>query len=71
MSVDRPEIYYGELTDQYVVISSRTPDLTIRGDENAMAIYQGHGGVQLSNPLRSGTSIRFGTAKLILSSIFW
>jgi uncharacterized membrane protein (UPF0182 family) len=70
MSVDRPEIYYGELTDQYVVVNSRTPEFDYpRGDENAMAIYQGHGGVQLSNPLRRlAFSIRFGTAKLILSS---
>jgi uncharacterized membrane protein (UPF0182 family) len=70
MRIDRPEIYFGERTNQYVVVNTKTPEFDYpRGDENATTTYQGHGGVQLSNPLRRlAFLLRFGTAKLILST---
>lgn len=68
--VNRPEIYYGERTDQYVVVNTRTPEFDFpQGDTNATTFYQGTGGVQLSDIFKRITfAVRFGTAKLFLSN---
>lgn len=69
LEVSRPEIYYGELTNDWVVVNSRTPEFDYpKGDENAQVRYQGKGGVQLSNPLiRLAYAVRLGDIKLLIS----
>jgi len=48
LQVTRPEIYYGELTRQYVVGNSAEPEFDYpSGDENVYARYAGKGGVQV------------------------
>lgn len=70
MKVDRPQIYYGEKTNQYVIVNTKAQEFDYpKGDTNATATYSGHGGVQLSNPLkRLAFAVRFGTAKMLLST---
>ncbi len=53
LRVDRPEIYYGELTDEYVVANSQEKEFDYpSGDENAYVEYAGDGGVEVSNFFR-------------------
>jgi uncharacterized membrane protein (UPF0182 family) len=49
LEVARPEVYYGELTDQHVIVNSSEQEFDFpRGEKNAYNRYQGRGGVQLS-----------------------
>jgi len=50
LEVERPEIYYGELTDPPVVVNSEERELDYpRGEQNAYTHYQGTGGVEMRN----------------------
>lgn len=53
MEVKRPEIYYGENTGDYVIVSSREEEFDYpSGEENVYARYQGSSGVQLNSFIR-------------------
>jgi uncharacterized membrane protein (UPF0182 family) len=69
LSVERPEIYYGELTDQYVVVNTKISEFDYPlGQENVYTTYQGRGGIPISSPWRKlAFAYRFGTIKLLLS----
>jgi len=50
LKIERPEIYYGERTDEYVLIRTKTEEFDYpKGDKNVYTFYQGSGGV----PIRS------------------
>ncbi|MDY6837991.1 MAG: UPF0182 family protein [Thermodesulfobacteriota bacterium] len=50
LKIERPEIYYGERTDEYVFVKTKTKEFDYpRGDKNVYTNYQGRGGV----PIRS------------------
>ncbi len=53
LRVDRPEIYYGEKTDEYVLIRTKTKEFDFpKGDKNVYTNYQGKGGVLIKSFLR-------------------
>jgi len=50
LTILQPAIYYGELTNSYVVTNSKEKEFDYPGGENNIyASYEGEGGVQLSN----------------------
>jgi len=50
LTVERPQIYYGELTDSHAYVNTTEEEFDHpRGDENVTIHYSGTGGVQLSN----------------------
>ncbi|MFO7933956.1 MAG: UPF0182 family protein [Bacteroidales bacterium] len=50
LKIERPEVYYGELTDNYVVVDSEEEEFDYpSGENNVYAKYEGSGGVQISN----------------------
>ncbi len=50
LKVNRPELYYGELTDEFVVVNTDEEEFDYpSGEKNIYARYQGEGGVQLTN----------------------
>ena len=50
LAVDRPQIYYGELTDGPAFVNSTEPEFDHpSGDQNVYAHYAGRGGVPLRN----------------------
>ncbi|MTI96134.1 MAG: UPF0182 family protein [Firmicutes bacterium] len=52
LPLDRPEIYFGEMTNQFVVVNSRGQEYGYPdGDDNTQVDYQGTDGVEL-NPMR-------------------
>ncbi len=68
LSIRRPEIYYGELTTNYVVVNTNVRELDFpRGDENVYTRYQGRGGIRLRYLPRLALAYRFGDARLLLS----
>ncbi|MCB2187871.1 MAG: UPF0182 family protein [Deltaproteobacteria bacterium] len=49
LAVQEPRLYYGELTDQYVIVHSSQPELDYPlGKDNAYIRYPGHGGVEIT-----------------------
>jgi uncharacterized membrane protein (UPF0182 family) len=69
LAVTRPEIYYGELTTNYVIVNTNVRELDYpRGDDNVYTSYRGRGGIRLGYLPRLALAFRFGDAKLLLSS---
>ena len=53
LKIDRPEIYYGEKTSQYVLVKTKTKEFDYpRGDSNVYTVYEGKGGVPIDSFLR-------------------
>jgi uncharacterized membrane protein (UPF0182 family) len=53
LKVERPEIYYGEKTDEYVLVKTKTQEFDYpKGDKNVYGIYQGKGGVPINSFVR-------------------
>jgi uncharacterized membrane protein (UPF0182 family) len=53
LKIERPEIYYGEKTDEYVLVKTKTKEFDYpKGDKNVYTIYQGDGGVPITSFFR-------------------
>jgi uncharacterized membrane protein (UPF0182 family) len=53
LKVERPEIYYGEKNDEYVLVKTNTEEFDYpKGDQNVYTMYQGTGGVPITSFMR-------------------
>ena len=53
LKIERPEIYYGEKTVEYVLVKTKTEEFDYpKGDKNVYTIYQGSGGVPITSFFR-------------------
>lgn len=53
--IGKPRIYYGELTDNYVMTGTKQPELDYPiGEDNAYNTYDGRGGIDIGNWWRRG-----------------
>ncbi|MBF8279584.1 MAG: conserved rane protein of unknown function, partial [candidate division NC10 bacterium] len=70
IKVTRPEIYYGEVANDYVIVKTQAQELDYpSGDKNVYSTYAGKGGVPLNSYARKLLfAARFGTLKILLSS---
>ena len=69
LKITRPEIYYGELTDEFVVVNSEEKEFDYpSGENNVYARYEGNGGVQLSGLWRKFLyGSNYGGTRFLLS----
>jgi uncharacterized protein len=69
LNVTRPQIYYGELTDDYVFVGTRQREFDHpSGEANVYAAYGGKGGVRVGNLLRRAVlAAQFGSDKILFS----
>jgi hypothetical protein len=69
IEVTRPEIYYGEMSNDVVFVGSGLEEFDYPlGNQNAQSSYAGEGGVELSSLWRRlAFAIRFGESNLLLS----
>jgi uncharacterized membrane protein (UPF0182 family) len=69
LQIDRPEIYYGELTNNYVFVNTSIQEFDYpRGEDNVYTFYQGTGGVPLNSyPKRLAFALRLADANVLLS----
>jgi uncharacterized membrane protein (UPF0182 family) len=69
LEVTRPEIYYGELTNDTVYVGSAREEFSFpSGNENVYSSYEGTGGVPLDSLLkRVAFALRFSDANVLLS----
>ncbi len=65
----QPRIYYGELTNDYVIVDTKQKEFDYPlGEKNVFTTYTGRGGVRLDSYIKKLLfSIRFGDVNIILS----
>ncbi len=70
LSVDQPSIYFGELSNDYVLVNTRTDEFHYpEGDDNVSTRYDGDGGLALGGLLRRLLfSLRFRSYEILVSS---
>ena len=70
LTVTRPEIYFGELSNDYVYVKTKSKEFDYpKGEENVFTTYEGKGGVEINSPIRRlFYAIRLGSLKLLLSN---
>jgi len=70
LEVSEPSLYYGELSNSYVIVGASNPEFHYpRGDTNETTFYSGSGGVPISGLLRRLMfAIRFGSTELFFSN---
>ena len=69
VQVTRPEVYYGEMGNDYCIVNSRAQEFDYpSGDQNVYSTYEGVGGVQIGGLLRRLLfAIKFKETKILLS----
>jgi len=69
--VTRPEIYFGEATNQYVLVNTGQPEFDYpKGDKNVYTSYQGKGGVLLDSFWkRVAYAVHLSDLKLLISTL--
>lgn len=69
LKVTRPQIYFGELTNQYAFVNTKQKEFDYpAGDENIYRVYDGSGGVVVGGMLRRAIlALHFGSSKILLS----
>lgn len=72
LSILRPEIYYGEKTEQYVIVNTENREFDYpKGSENVYTHYEGTGGVPISSFLRRLLfAIQFRDVNILLTGSF-
>ena len=68
--ITRPEIYYGETSNAYALVGTRSQELDYpAGDQNVYATYRGRGGISIATWARQLLfAARFGEKNLVLSN---
>ena len=70
LSIRRPQIYYGEETDEYALVNTKTKEFDYpKGNDNVYTSYEGNGGVRISSLLRRAVyAWNFSDIKILLTS---
>ncbi len=69
IDITRPEIYFGELTNDYVIVNTDEQEFDYpNGNENSYSTYKGKAGIKLNLLNRILFSVREGSMKLLVSS---
>jgi uncharacterized membrane protein (UPF0182 family) len=68
--ITRPEIYYGEISNEYALVRTRSQELDYpAGDQNVYTTYKGAGGIPISSWARKLLfALRLGEVKILLSN---
>ncbi len=71
MELENPSIYFGELTDDYIIVNTETPEFhyATAGDENEFVFYDGDAGIPLNSIFRRAMmALRFGEYRIFISN---
>jgi uncharacterized membrane protein (UPF0182 family) len=69
LDITEPSIYFGELSNNYVLVRTATPEFHFpRGNDNVTTYYQGKAGVPVGGVLRRlAFALRFGTTDILVT----
>ncbi len=70
LAITRPEIYFGELSNEYIIVKTESKEFNYpSGEENIFSTYEGTGGVVLNSVSRKALlAWQLKSAKIILSN---
>ena len=69
LKITRPEIYFGETSNDYVFVRTKAPEFDYPvGDKNVYTTYEGKGGVPLSFFRKLLFAARFGSVTILLAN---
>lgn len=69
ITIDRPEIYYGELTNNYIITNTDEAEFDYpSGESNVETFYEGTGGIRLNGLNRLLFSIKEQSLKMLISN---
>ena len=69
LKIDRPEIYFGELTNHYVIVDTKEAEFDYPdGSENKYTTYEGKSGIKLNLLNRILYAMREGNINILVSS---
>ena len=69
ITIDRPEIYFGELSNEYIVVNTDEPEFDYPdGSSNQYTKYEGTAGIKMNLFNRLVFTVREGSLKLLVSS---
>lgn len=69
IEITRPEIYFGEISNEYVVVNTKAKEFNYpSGEENIYTDYTGTGGVEMSFLRKILFALRFNSMKIFLSN---
>lgn len=70
ITVTRPEIYFGEMSNDYVIVKTKVPEFSYpTATGNINTTYSGKGGIQINSLLHKALfALHFKTEKILLSS---
>ncbi|MEW9121990.1 MAG: UPF0182 family protein [Thermotaleaceae bacterium] len=68
LEITRPEIYFGELTNNYIITNTKEKEFDYPlGEQNAETLYEGTAGIRLGGFNKLLYAIRQGSLKMLLS----
>lgn len=69
VTLTRPGIYFGESTDDYIIVDTSLPEFAFpMGDENAETFWEGTDGIELDSLFRRAVfALRFGASQILFS----
>ncbi|MEA3424219.1 MAG: UPF0182 family protein [Bacillota bacterium] len=69
LKIDKPEIYFGELTNEYIIVKTKEKEFDYpSGSDNKEIIYSGNAGITLGPLNRALFSIRENSLKMLFST---
>lgn len=70
LEITRPEIYYGQLTNDYVIVNTKEPEFDYPiGDTNAQSQYEGDAGIPLNFVNRTMFALDRANYKILFSNL--
>jgi len=70
LKIERPEIYFGEKTNRYIVINTDEPEFDYpSGSDNVTSRYEGEAGIELGGLNKLLFAYRESSMKLLVSSV--
>lgn len=70
LEITRPEIYYGQLTNDYVIVNTKEPEFDYPiGDSNAQSQYEGDAGIPLNFVNRTMFALDRANYKILFSNL--
>ncbi len=68
LKITQPEIYFGELTDDYIITNAKSPEFDYpMGDDNIDSFYQGTAGIKINTFNKLAFALYHGTSKILFS----
>ncbi|MGI6702538.1 MAG: UPF0182 family protein [Clostridia bacterium] len=68
LEVERPEVYFGELTDDYIITNAKTEEFDYPlGDDNRYSFYRGTAGIKITPFNKLIFALYHGTSRILFS----